>query len=189
MRYATSKMQKFIESLIPDRDPKFCSQMSSQCSQSVMQKSAKASHGFTLVETLVAITVLLLVIVGPISAAQKGIQRAYYANEQLSAVFIAQQSIEAVRQLRDNQALEAWEDRSSDTWDWNVNGCDLCSPLDEVTKDGITFTRVVEFDDDTDGNRTKVTVTISWDNTPLFGNNTPTVVLQTYLYDHYQRFE
>lgn len=189
MRYSTSKMQKFIESLIPDRDPKFCSQMSSQCSQSVMQKSAKASHGFTLVETLVAITVLLLVIVGPISAAQKGIQRAYYANEQLSAVFIAQQTIESVRQLRDDQALSVWQS-GGDTWDWDadlecqVEGCPFAP---EVVKDNITFTREITIKDE--GDRRSVMVVISWENTPLFGTDTPTVVLQTYLYDHYERFE
>jgi type II secretory pathway pseudopilin PulG len=150
----------------------------------------KRTEGFTLVETLVSITVLLLVIVGPITAAQKGIQRAYYANEQLSAVFIAQETIEAVRQLRDNRALEVWQRAGGDTWAWDKNpGCtdEGCPFAPEVVKDNITFIRDVEIEDD--GDRATVTVTISWENTPLFGSNTPTVVLQTYLYDHYQRFE
>jgi prepilin-type N-terminal cleavage/methylation domain-containing protein len=152
-------------------------------------QSQKHTKGFTLVETLVAITVLLLVIVGPISAAQKGIQRAYYANEQLSAVFIAQQTIESVRQLRDDQALVVWQG-GGDTWDWSADtACksEGCPFAPEVVKDNITFTREVEIQDD--GDRRSVTVTISWENTPLFGEDTPTVVLQTYLYDHYQRFE
>ena len=65
------------------------------------------TQGFTLVETLVAIAVLLLIIIGPITAAQKGIQQAYYANEQLSAVFLAQEAIESIRQRGDDRALKA----------------------------------------------------------------------------------
>ena len=36
--------------------------------------------GFTLVESLVAIGILLVVIIGPLTIAQKGIQQAYFAN-------------------------------------------------------------------------------------------------------------
>jgi prepilin-type N-terminal cleavage/methylation domain-containing protein len=56
------------------------------------QKNATWNRGFTLVETLVAVTVLLLVIVGPMTVAQKGIQNAYFANEQVTAVFLAQEA-------------------------------------------------------------------------------------------------
>ena len=73
--------------------------------------------GFTLVETLVAITILLLVIVGPMTAAQKGIQQSYFSNEQIVATFLAQEGIEAMRQLRDEYGLNALENGdSSDLW-------------------------------------------------------------------------
>lgn len=75
-------------------------------------------NGFTLVETLVAITVLLLVIIGPMTVAQKGIQNAYYANDQVTAVFLAQEAIEAIRQLRDESALIAAPVVGGDTWVW-----------------------------------------------------------------------
>lgn len=72
------------------------------------QHTSKTKHnGFTLVETLVAISVLLLVIIGPMTIAQKGIQNAYFANEQIVAVFLAQEAIEGVRELRDKNGLEA----------------------------------------------------------------------------------
>lgn len=61
--------------------------------------------GFTLVETLVAIAILLVAIVGPMSIAQKGAQSAYYANEQMTAVFLAQEALEAVRKVRDDNGL------------------------------------------------------------------------------------
>jgi prepilin-type N-terminal cleavage/methylation domain-containing protein len=153
-------------------------------------KTAKTSHGFTLVETLVAIAVLLLIIIGPISAAQKGIQQAYYANEQASAVFLAQEAIEGVRERRDDRALQAWNSPSSmlDTSAWSTAGCSGTSgPLAcSVVKDGITYTRTVTIG--SGGSERPVTVTVSWTNNSLFGGATRSVVLQTYLYDHYRRF-
>lgn len=78
------------------------------------------NKGFTLVETLVAIIVLLLVIIGPMTIAQRGIQNSYYANEQSTAVFLAQEALEAVRSLRDNNALVVSENPAafSDTTKW-----------------------------------------------------------------------
>lgn len=80
--------------------------------------------GFTMVETLVAISILLVVIIGPMTIAQKGIQNAYFARDQLTAVFLAQEAIEAVRELRDNQGLVVYDQlvqnhsTSYKTWDW-----------------------------------------------------------------------
>jgi prepilin-type N-terminal cleavage/methylation domain-containing protein len=155
-----------------------------------LSKTSYSSSGFTLVETLVAIAVLLLIIIGPISAAQKGIQQAYYANEQASAVFLAQEAIEAVRERRDDRALQAWNNQSSvlDTSAWSTAGCSGTSgPLAcSVVKDGVTYTRAVTIG--TGGSERPVTVTISWTNNSLFGGATRSIVLQTYLYDHYRRF-
>ncbi len=80
--------------------------------------------GFTLVETLVAISILLIVIIGPMTIAQKGIQNAYFAREQVTAVFLAQEAIEAVRKLRDSDGLDVYPvnpvagSESGAAWDW-----------------------------------------------------------------------
>lgn len=100
-----------------------------------MYISHKTQHqGFTLVEALVAITILLLVVIGPMTAAQKGTQNAYYASEQLTAVFLAQEAIEAVRELRDRKALDVYHDVDSgnitpntDTKLWATNIVQDCS--------------------------------------------------------------
>jgi prepilin-type N-terminal cleavage/methylation domain-containing protein len=76
------------------------------------------NRGFTLIETLVAITILLLVVVGPITVAQRGIKSAYYANEQVTAVFLAQEAIEAIRELRDTDALTVYNGDGTETWIW-----------------------------------------------------------------------
>lgn len=74
--------------------------------------------GFTLVETLVAISILLLAIIGPMTIAQKGIQNSLYASDQTTAVFLAQEAIEAVRQLRDEKGLLVYQTPTlyANTW-------------------------------------------------------------------------
>lgn len=83
-------------------------------------QSKTKENGFTLVETLVAIAILLVIIVGPMSIAQKGIQNAFFAREQLTAVFLAQEAIEGVRELRDNNAIDAYDSTAfiDDTRNW-----------------------------------------------------------------------
>lgn len=190
----------------------------------------KTEKGFTLVETLVAITILLLVIIGPLTVAQKGIQNAYYANEQVTAVFLAQEAIEAVRELRDTNALEEYQgwvestNGTRNTWKWYTIGSELhpqckpgpvtgcafdidaskfqaCGSNDCVLKlqtngiynhenSGINspFTRKVYLGDTTDGG-VSVTVDVTWTSQIFGGATTRTVKLQTWVYDHYQRYE
>ena len=62
-------------------------------------------RGFTLVETLVAITILLIVIVGPMTIASRGMQTAFYAGDQTTAIYLAQEGIEHIQRLRDDTAL------------------------------------------------------------------------------------
>ena len=171
-------------------------------------------NGFTLVETLVAIAVLLLVIIGPMTVAQKGIQNAYFAKEQVTATFLAQEAIEAVREKRDADALSVYKGGTSnvDTADWmpsctsgcayNVannsfgacsfyNGCLLKINDDGnynyTSGAGSPFTRIVTTGTTMNG-ATPVSVDVSW-NAKIFGAATRHVILQTWIYDQYQRYE
>lgn len=63
------------------------------------------SSGFTLVETMVAITVLLLAIVGPMSLAQQGIYSSRASKDQITAYYLAQEAFEYVRNQRDYNIL------------------------------------------------------------------------------------
>ena len=105
-------------------------------SESRKNISLSPTNGFTLVETLVAISILIMVIIGPMTIAQRGIQSAYYANEQTTAIFLAQESMESIYRLRDNDALKVGFPAPDDTgtWDWygeielackNATGCDV----------------------------------------------------------------
>ncbi len=53
-------------------------------------KHATSLTGFTLVETLVAVTILLVAIAGPMTIASRGMQNAYYAGDQTTAIYLAQ---------------------------------------------------------------------------------------------------
>lgn len=70
------------------------------------KKSAEYSGGFTFVETLVAISVLLLAVAGPLYLASQGLRAARIARDQIQANYIAQEAIEFIRYWRDGNALD-----------------------------------------------------------------------------------
>jgi len=63
------------------------------------------SGGFTLIETMVAVTLLTVAIVAPMSLASQSLQSAYYARDQITASNLAQEGVEAVRAVRDHNIL------------------------------------------------------------------------------------
>jgi len=68
----------------------------------------EAVRGFTLVETLVAVTIITVAISGALLTANSAIVSANTARDQLTASYLAQEGIEYVRILRDNAYLEAY---------------------------------------------------------------------------------
>lgn len=60
---------------------------------------------FTIVETLVAIAILMIAIAGPLTIAQKGLTAAIYARDQITASFLAQDAMEYIKNVRDNNIL------------------------------------------------------------------------------------
>jgi prepilin-type N-terminal cleavage/methylation domain-containing protein len=65
----------------------------------------KQEHGFTLIETLVAIALLVIAIVAPMSLVAQSLTTAFYARDQVAAYSLAQEGIEAVRAVRDGNIL------------------------------------------------------------------------------------
>jgi hypothetical protein len=64
-------------------------------------RRTKAS-GFTIIETLIAITVLMIAVAGPLSIANKGLLAAQISKDQMIASYLAQESMEKVKNMRDN---------------------------------------------------------------------------------------
>lgn len=63
--------------------------------------------GFTLVETLVGIGVLVIAITATFTAAQTGLSSAIESRDQVIAFFLAQEAVESVRNLRDENSLSS----------------------------------------------------------------------------------
>lgn len=77
--------------------------------------SPHQESGFSLVETLVAITILLLVIVGPMSISSSVARSTSYASEQVVAFFLAQEGAELAQKARDDLQLQFFGG-SGDPW-------------------------------------------------------------------------
>jgi prepilin-type N-terminal cleavage/methylation domain-containing protein len=57
--------------------------------------------GFTIIETLVAIAILMIAISGPLVIASKGLTAALYAKDQSAATFLAVEGMELIRNMKD----------------------------------------------------------------------------------------
>ncbi|GEM_PF-452314 len=62
-------------------------------------------RGFTLIETLVAVTLLTVAVVAPMTLTARSLSTAYYARDQITASHLAQEAVEAVRAIRDGNVL------------------------------------------------------------------------------------
>jgi prepilin-type N-terminal cleavage/methylation domain-containing protein len=87
-----------------------------------MMRTMRKVRGFTLVETLVAITVILTAIVGPLYAVQQSLNISRSAREQLIASSLAQEGVEYVRAMRDSNYLYNLANPGSRTWLAGVDG-------------------------------------------------------------------
>ena len=106
--------------------------------------------GFSLVETLVAITILLIVIVGPMTISMQTAKSSSFASEQVTAFFLAQEGIELVEKARNdlqiryflpttdsNYLPQPWTTNFSNTSGtyalcYAANGCGLSITDDDI---------------------------------------------------------
>lgn len=145
----------------------------------------KFTKGFTLIETLVAISILLLSISAPLTIASKGLASSYFARDQVTAFYLAQDAVEYVRNTRDNNYhlganwLNGFPDTSGalftvDTTDGTLTLCPAggCATLDYNNATGFyshddsggdesVFTRSVSIQT-INAQEVIVSVTISW---------------------------
>lgn len=79
-------------------------------------RSTHSQRGFTLLESLVAIAILLIAVVGPMSIIGRSLPQSAYARDHAIAINLAQEGIEAVRQKRDSNMLNDWNGTTT-AWD------------------------------------------------------------------------
>src|SRR3989344_6317076 len=84
---------------------------------------AQTNQGFTIIESLVAITILIIGVLGPMTAATRGITDGYYAQNQLIATHLAQEGLELLStQIENNNNIrDADNDGDNDNDDFLVN--------------------------------------------------------------------
>ena len=84
--------------------------------------------GFTLLETIVAIAILSMAMLGPLELASRTIGSAAVSQNQITAFYLAQEGIEYVRNVRDNNFLNGagWLNGLEDCL--GANGCVIDIP-------------------------------------------------------------
>ena len=65
----------------------------------------KHKQGFTLVETFVAIVILTIAVIGPLSLLSKAITDGNFAKNQITAYYLAQEGLEMVVNIRDRNLI------------------------------------------------------------------------------------
>ncbi len=79
-------------------------------------------NGYSLVETLVAVSVLMIALIGPITISAKSLQSSYYAREQVTAQFLAQEGIELLKAVRNDAYIKSIADLDvTSAWDWTTS--------------------------------------------------------------------
>lgn len=87
--------------------------------------------GYSLIEVLIATSILLISILGPLTIASQGIQTGQYIRERAVATFLAQEGVETVVALRNSSIIKAVAAGDlSQSWDWqsSIPGIDACFP-------------------------------------------------------------
>ncbi len=81
------------------------------------------NKGFTIIETLVAITILMIAIAGPLTIASKGLNAATYAHDQSIATYLAQDGMEYVKNVKNSNKINNRVD-----WLTGLSSCNISVP-------------------------------------------------------------
>ena len=101
---------------------------------------SSSRKGFTLVEALVAISILLVGILSAFSLVAKSLASAPVIRDRLVASFLAQEKLEEIRQIRDSNFLKILNGVNT-TWTAGIES--LSGTSDTVSLNNVDFTRNV----------------------------------------------
>lgn len=109
--------------------------------------------GFTLVETLVSISIFTMSILGLMSILASGISNTNYAKKKMAAEYLAQEGIECVRNIRDTYVL--YPDATHSWSNFTALGSFACPTYDSSFSRSITNSFV-------SSDERKITSTVTW---------------------------
>jgi Tfp pilus assembly protein PilV len=92
-------------------------------------RTRSRAAGFSILETLVAIAILVIAITGPMVFAQQSLRASRLARDQVTAFYLAQDAIEFVKHIRDENSL------IGDREDW-LAGLEECFGDEGTPADG-----------------------------------------------------
>ncbi|MFA5764226.1 MAG: prepilin-type N-terminal cleavage/methylation domain-containing protein [archaeon] len=96
-----------------------------------------SKKAFTLIEALIAISILMVALVSPLTIVKKALVTAALSQDQMTASFLAQDAIEAVKNIRDKTAI------NETTGDWLVGleSC-MCTDTDANCGNFVTYCNI-----------------------------------------------
>jgi len=86
-------------------------------SNNLLKTKRNLAPGFTLIETLVAITILISAVAGPMVLVQKSLSSANLSKDQVTSFYLAGEAIEYIRNKRDENTL------SGVSWTNGISQC------------------------------------------------------------------
>jgi type II secretory pathway pseudopilin PulG len=89
----------------------------------MIKKKIQKNKGFTVMETLAAIFILLLSITGPMAFSQGGLRAAFVSRDQVSAFYLAQDAIEYIKNVRDNNMIDMINGETGSNWLDGLSDC------------------------------------------------------------------
>lgn len=96
----------------------------------------KKNNGFTLVETLIAISIFTIAILALMSVLASGISDTHYAKQKILASYLAQEGIEYLRNMRDTYVLYS---QNGNTWNQFKAKLNPCNQGNECGIDNTLF--------------------------------------------------
>jgi prepilin-type N-terminal cleavage/methylation domain-containing protein len=148
-------------------------------------KQFHSQQGFSLIETLIAVSVLMMAIAGPLSIASRGLASARFARDQIIAFHLAREATELIRNKRDENVFSGddWLDGMTSSPDPNClapNACTvdptsgqfatcpygICDPLSVDTING-----VYDYDSGSNWEESSFTRSVSFETVPTHANN------------------
>lgn len=147
----------------------------------VKRPNIRRIDGFTLIEALVAISVLVMSLTGPLTLATKAISEAKISQNQMIAFYLAQEAEEYIRNRRDSNFLSGadWLNGlvSGSNNCGTANGCTVDIPNDQILNctgggcPNIKYDASVKYYNYTDGQNTIFKRTVKIDQINIGGGN------------------